>query len=61
MTSRRNMLNQQERDRINEFAKERLQQCEVCQHDLSGYGWTVHNEIGYADAGGYPPDSEAEL
>ena len=55
------MLNQQERDRINEFAKERLQQCEVCQHDLSGYGWTVHNEIGYADAGGYPPDSEAEL
>lgn len=59
--SRRERLNPEERDKITKFVKQRLSTCEVCQHELSGYGWSLHNEISYADAGGYPQGSEADL
>lgn len=60
-TERRTHLSSEERSKIRHFVKNRLADCEVCRHEFSDYGWSLHNEISYADAGGYPPGSEAEL
>lgn len=58
---RRRELTLEERGKITRFVKERFSTCEVCRHELPSYAWSLHNEISYADAGGYPQGSEAEL